>query len=65
MFFAVSEEAALILRAAWEGLDRDAIKDLLMHRFEIERGTAIRDTEQFLGRLKELGLLPATWRDRS
>ncbi|WP_162300786.1 PqqD family peptide modification chaperone [Alkalilacustris brevis] len=65
MFFAISEEAALILRSAWEGLDRDDIRNLLMQRFEIERGTAIRDTEQFLGKLKELGLLPPTWRDRS
>ncbi|MCC5989421.1 MAG: PqqD family protein [Pararhodobacter sp.] len=65
MFFAVSKEAALILRSAWEGLDRDDIRKLLMQRFKIERGTAIRDMEQFLGKLKELDLLPPTWRDRS
>ena len=65
MFFAVSKEAALILRSAWERLDRDDIRKLLMQRFDIERGTAIRDMEQFLGKLKELDLLPPTWSDRT
>jgi hypothetical protein len=58
MFFSLSEEAALILRAAWDGRSWDQIKDLMIARFSIDRGTAIRDTEQFLGHLRDLDLLP-------
>lgn len=60
MFYLVSGEAAFILRAVWEGRSRDEIKDMMIARFQIERSTAIRDTEQFMAKLKDMDLLPAS-----
>jgi hypothetical protein len=58
MFFSLSEEAALILDAVWNGHGGDEIKDMMIARFGIDRGTAIRDTQQFLAKLRDLDLLP-------
>jgi hypothetical protein len=58
MFFSLSEEAALILQAVWDRHGADEIKDMMIARFGIDRGTAIRDTQQFLAKLRDLDLLP-------
>ncbi len=58
MFFSLSDEAALILQAAWDQQSADEIKDMMIARFGIDRGTAIRDTQQFLAKLRDLDLLP-------
>lgn len=58
-FFSVSEEAALILKAVWDGRGHDEIEEMMIARFQIERGSGIRDIEQFLLKLGELDLLPA------
>jgi hypothetical protein len=58
MFFSLSEEAALILQAVWDRHGADEIKDMMIARFSIDRGTAIRDTQQFLAKLRDLDLLP-------
>jgi hypothetical protein len=58
MFFSLSEEASLILQAVWNRHGADEIKDMMIARFSIDRGTAIRDTQQFLAKLRDLDLLP-------
>ncbi len=55
-FFAVTPEGVSILRDLAAGLDGAGIKDDLVARYGIDRGSAMRDIEHFRGRLRRLGI---------
>jgi len=60
-FFLASAEGAWILRAIQSGLSEQDIEAGLIDRYGINRGTAMRDLEQFKLRLVRLGLIPKPW----
>jgi len=57
LFFGVSAEGAWILKRLSAGESESEIVAGLMRKFGIHRGTAQRDLEQFVQRLRQLGLL--------
>ncbi len=57
-FFLLSAEGAWILRAILSGQAEADIETGLMERYDITRGTAMRDLEQFRLKLSRLGLIP-------
>lgn len=57
-FFTTSPEGAFILRAAWNGVNRAAIEAAVVKAFAVPPSVAMGDTERFLLRLGEMGLLP-------
>jgi len=56
-FFLLSAEGVWILRAIVSGQCSAEIEAELMKRYGINRGTAMRDFEQFKFRLMQLGLI--------
>ena len=55
-FFAVTPEGVSILRNLAAGLDGAGIREDLVARYGIDRGSAMRDIEHFRGRLRRLGI---------
>ena len=57
--YTLSETGTFLLRRLIGGAGSDGLAGALQERFEVDEQTAGRDTEQFLFRLRDLGLLPA------
>ncbi len=55
--YSLSATGTLLLRALMEGTDADALGARLAAVYEIEPDAAARDAEQFVLRLRELGLV--------
>lgn len=58
--FSVSRSGTFLLRALIAGADPEALPERLVQHFDVDEGTARRDVAQFLFRLRDMGLAPAT-----
>lgn len=54
---ALTESGELLWDALVKGADIEALADILTENYEVERNTALADTEKFLEGLKEQGAL--------
>lgn len=57
MFYRLSPAADFLLRALDEGARIDEFPDLIVHRYGVDRATAVRDSELLLNQFTALGLL--------
>ena len=57
--FSVSRSGTFLLRALIAGAKADALADRLVTHFETDSATAVRDVEQFMFRLRDMGLAPS------
>ena len=57
--YSLNRTGTFLLRALMDGTETDALPARLCEAFEVDEETARRDAEQFLFRLRDLGLLPA------
>jgi hypothetical protein len=56
-YLAVNPTGAVLWRALEDGATRGELAERLVARFDVERGAAARDVEEFLAALEERGLL--------
>jgi len=54
--FRITPTAAFILRSLIAGTQEEQLIELIQSRYEVDRKTAVRDTELLLNNLTELGL---------
>ncbi|MDF1690316.1 MAG: PqqD family protein [Cycloclasticus sp.] len=54
--FRITPTAAFILRSLIAGTREEQLIELIQSRYEVDRKTAVRDTELLLNNLTELGL---------
>lgn len=64
MFFNITQSGVTILSQVWDGHSTREIEDCLMQEFAIDRATAIRDSQQFFARLRDMRLLPPNTRNQ-
>ena len=57
--FSLNRTGTFVLRQLIDGAALDGIAAMVIDAFDVDAETANRDVEQFLFRLKELGLTPA------
>ena len=53
----LNESGAILWRALEQGGDRDALADALLAEYEVDRETALADVDEFLKKLKEVGII--------
>lgn len=53
----LNESGAILWRALEQGGDRDALADALLAEYEVDRNTALADVDEFLHKLKEVGII--------
>lgn len=56
--FSLSSTGTFLLQALMTGAEMASLPERLMARFEVDATTAGRDCEQFMFRLRDLGLTP-------
>lgn len=61
--FSLSRTGTFLLRALIGGTPQEALPEQLVATYEVDLGSAERDTREFLFRLRDLGLLSAPGAD--